>query len=533
MIVRGKGIEGMFPLYSLASLLPEGGQAFAAGLHPEMLRAWLDSLSKAPPEEAAAALKEQLKRLRNAHGFRIRLKMLDIMAGETRRIAGAFESDLNQARHPLSTALQRKVVIGNDLLKFNAKSYRAAADRLVGGWLSWGNGDLLRQTLASAMDLEHRRLVLAWRAYAPGSKSAWRNLHMLYRMARTAGQAAPDAADGRHSPRHLYVKTILLALAEPVQMAPGELERVRFYLDRYAGLVELQDLARPLGASDSREGCFLVRQNADGPGRSLQKWHNIDVQGGDLLLDCGPLLKKMRSQINALEHGVLPSKIGLPSVARRPQYIDLMKNLLALWSVPPWRRFHRQHFNPRIELAVGLDDLWSLLSGATLKRRRDDRSEPESAAHAIELSEWSVANESPTGFALQYLNGESSALSVGTLVGVRSPDRSTAHICLVRRLVSGDRRRAELGLQKYAPFAVPTTISWSGSAAANKPPARAIVLPRVPSLEGGAAVIVAPHVLRPGKRVPFVLDGRRLTFVAGAPIERSATHEIFSLTNPD
>ncbi len=523
----------MFPLYSLASLLPEGSQAFAAGLHPEMLRAWLDSLSKAPPEEAAAALKDQLKRLSAAHGFRVRLKMLDIMAGETRRITGAFEADLNKALHPLSTALQHKVVIGNDLLKYHGKSYRTAADRLRSGWLSWGNGDLLQQTLANAMDMEHRRLVLAYRAYAPGSKSAWRNLHMLYRMARAAGHGAPDAAESRNSPRHFYVKAILLALAEPVQMAPGELDRVRFYLDRYAGLAELQDLTRPLEASDSREGCFLIRQNAEGPGRSLQKWHNIEVQSGDLLLDCGPLLKKMRSQIDALEHGVLPSKIGLPSVARHPQYIDLMKNLLALWSVPPWRRFHRQHFKPRVELAVGLDDLWSLLSGVALKRRRDDRSEDESATHAVELSEWSVVNESPTGFALQYLNGESSALSVGSLVGVRSPDRSTAHICLVRRLVSGDRRRAELGLQKYAPFAVPTMISWSGSAAADRPPARAIVLPRVPTLDNEAAVIVAPHVLRPGKRVPFVLDGRKLTFVAGTPVERGATHEIFSLTNPD
>jgi hypothetical protein len=105
-------------------------------------------------------------------------------------------------------------------------------------------------------------------------------------------------------------------------------------------------------------------------------------------------------------------------------------------------------------------------------------------------------------------------------------------ISVCARLVSGDRRRAELGLQKYAPFAVPTLISWSGSAA-SRPPARAIVLPRVPALDNEAAVIVAPHVLRSGKRVPFVLDGRKLTFIAGTPIERSATHEIFSLTNPD
>ena len=259
---------------------------------------------------------------------------------------------------------------------------------------------------------------------------------------------------------------------------------------------------------------------------------NIPIQSGDQLLDRRPLLKKMRSQIDALEHGALPSKIGLPSVAHRPQDVDMMRNLLTLWSAPPSRRSHRQRFKPRVELAVGLDDLWSLLSGPARQRRRDDPAEPAAEAHAVELSQWSVTNESPTGFALQYLNGESSLLSVGALVGVRAQDKGQAHICLTRRLVSGDLRRAELGLQKFAPFAVPTMISWSGSAA-SKPPAKAIVMPRVPSLEGEAAVIVAPNVLRSGKRVPFVLDGQKTTRITGAPIERCAAYEIFSLDNPD
>ena len=121
------------------------------------------------------------------------------------------------------------------------------------------------------MDMERRRLVLAWRAYAAGSKSAWRNLHALHRIARAEGNAVADSDRIGDSPRHLYVKTLLLALAEPVQMAPGELDRVRFYLDRYAGLAELQDLTRSLRESDSREGCFLIQKNEDGPGRSLQK----------------------------------------------------------------------------------------------------------------------------------------------------------------------------------------------------------------------------------------------------------------------
>ncbi|MCZ7655890.1 MAG: hypothetical protein M5R42_18935 [Rhodocyclaceae bacterium] len=404
--------------------------------------------------------------------------------------------------------MQRKVVSGNDLLKYQAKCYRTVIDELKGSWLSRGKVDLLRRTLMHAMNMERRRLVLAWR----------RLCARLEISLAQSSRAAPHRAGRRQGfPRQgrqrRFAQPSLRqdAPAGPRRAGadgPGELDRVRFFLERYAGLAELMDYSRFSTQPDGREGCFLIRKDEAGPGRSLQKWHNLQIQNGDQLLDCGPLLKRMRSQIDALEHGALPSKIGLPSVAHRPQYVAMMKNLLTLWSEPPSRRSHRQNFLPRVELAVGLDVLWALLSGATHKRRRGDPAEPPADIGTVELSEWSVVNESPTGFALQYLNGESSVLSVGALVGVRSQDRSKTHICLARRLVSGNQRRAELGLQKFAPFAVPTMISWSGSAA-SKPRAKAVVLPRVPSLEGEAAVIVAPNVLRSGKRVPFVLDGQK------------------------
>lgn len=522
----------MFPLHTLASLLPEGGRALAAGLHPELLRAWLETLREKPPEQAATALRARLQRLAGTNGLQLRLTILDLMAGETLRLTAAFEARLDKARHPLSDEDRRAVVAGNALLKQHAACYHAVADRLQGGWIGRGRAGLLRHALVAAMEMERRRLILAYRAYAPGSPSAWRGLHRLYRLARAEGLAMPAAADA-DSPHRLYVKSLLLALAGPVQLAPGELDRVRFYLERHADLAELHPLTQARLGHTAREGAFLIRLNEDGPGRSLRKWHGLELHPGDLLLDCGPLLKKMRSQTDALEHGALPSRIGLPIVARRPQYLAMMKNLLAQWGDPPGRRFPRQHFRPRVELAVGLDDLWLLLSGAAPRRRRDDRGGAGGAVPPIALGEWTVANESPTGFALQYLSGDSGALAVGALVGVRSAERSQVQICRVRRLVSGERRRAELGLEKYAPFAVPTLIAWSGSAAASRPPARAIVLPRVPALGGRGAVIVAPQVLRTGKRVPFEMEGRRLTHVAGVPLERCGACEIFALNDPE
>ena len=515
-------------------LMPESAQSDGPALTPDELQKWVAALPQDKPLEAARALADVAERIRlREPSVRKRIRLYDLMHETAGQVMQVIEAKLGRASLPLSPLSEALLEQGNRLLREFGVGYTSIAIDVSGKWVGLGYARPLRNATLRGMQSHARRLMLCYRVYSEGSRTAWASMHQLYRIARDGGFVA-ETLDGRGVPiEQIYRRALLIAFADPARLAPGELDRVRFYLDRYAGLAELRDLTRFPGEAAPREGCFLIRHNEDGPGRSLQKWHNIEIRSGDLLLDCGPLLARMRSQIDALEHGVLPSKIGLPSVAHRPQYLAMMKNLQTQWSVPPWRRSQRQHFKPRVELAVGLDDLWSMLSGAALRRRRDDRAEADAAAHSVELSEWSVSNESPTGFALQYLNGESSALSAGTLVGVRSPDRSQVHICLVRRIVSGDARRTALGLQKYAPFAVPTLISWSGSAAATKPPARAIVMPRVPALDAGGAVIVEPNVLRSGKRVPFVLDGCRLTHVAGAPVERCKAYEIFTLSNPE
>lgn len=46
-------------------------------------------------------------------------------------------------------------------------------------------------------------------------------------------------------------------------------------------------------------------------------------------------------------------------------------------------------------------------------------------------------------------------------------------------------------------------------------------------------MIAAPQVLRSGKRVPYVEDGRSLTRLAGAPIERTATYDLLALGEAD
>jgi hypothetical protein len=512
-------------VFLLLSLLP-AGSGFGPGLNPEELHRWVDELLLAPPEKAAAELCAHLLRVRGTVNRHARLRMLDMLVEPCRKVTEVFEAELNRAHHPLSLARQRQVVTGNELLKLHAACYRKTAEELSGKWLGLGFSKVLPGAVAQAMDLERRRITLAFRAYSAGSGSAWKSLHQLYGTARRGGFAEQVVAAAADSPTGLFVKSLLLAFAEPARLGPGELDRVRFYLDRHAGLTELHHAPGTVRELADRDGCFLIRKQDDGPGHALRKRNSPEVADGDLVLDCGPLLKKLREQIDGIEHGVLPSKLGLPTVARRPHYIVLLRNLLALWSVPPQRRHPRQHFMPRIDLVAGFDDLWSFIAGPAFSRRNGDFLSAL-ASTSPGISEWTIANESPVGFALQHVSGAAGDLSVGALAGLRPKDRSVVHVCIVRRLVSGKQRPA-LGLQKLAPFAVPTMITLrrsTGEGAAS----RAIVLLNVPSLSGGAAVIVRPNLLQSGIRIPFRNGDQRLTGMTGAPIMRCPAYDIFAL----
>ncbi len=513
-------------MFVLFSLLPPG-VSFTAAPHPDELSAWLAALP-AEPKQTALLLKKQLYRIRGVVNTHARLKMLDQLLNTSNRVVSAFEADLIRARYPLSAELQRGVIVGNDLLKRHARAYTETVEKLSGKWIGVGLGHILRPALVQAMELEKRRLLLAFRAYTPGSRSAWKNLHQLYRIARKGGYAKTLQEGAADTPERTYIKALLMTFAEPARLTQQELERVRFYIERHAKhaqLIEAPGSAR----HDVPAGCFLVRQQDDADASSMRNRPSSNPTSGDLVLDCSLLISKLREQIDGLEHGILPSKLELPSIAKHPHYVAMLRSLLTLWSAPPQRRFSRQHFRPRIDLVAGFDDIWSFMTGRYFNRRQTDNLIVAAEA-TPQISEWSIANESPTGFALQYVSGDTGDIASGALIGLSPPTRGTVYICMVRRLVSREHNRVDLGLQKYAAAAVATRFTLQGDASGDKDQARAIVLPLVPSLDGKAAVIAPLGTLWPGKRVPFQLGEAQVTYVTGAAIEQHADYEIFALS---
>jgi len=495
---------------------------------PERFQAWLATLPAERPGVAAQALINELHRFRETNS-RSRLKLFEASLDSVHKLVREVERQLAKSALPLEQEMQLILIAANALLKTLAAGYAGIADEINHKWIGIGFAKPLRLAVLRAMEFQAMRLDLAYRVYARGSKSAWSELHRLHRIAHASGFALQKPTGLPHSAEQIYVNALLLDFAEPTKLAPGELERVRFYVERHAKFVQLEDALAARKKDKNAEGpeaCFLVKAKDSRAGRSLVRTGNTAIESGDLVLRCSRLLTKLQGQIGGREKGVEPARLGLPLAARQPQYVALMRNLHRLWSAPPMRRFSRQKFKPRVDLVVGLDALWTYLAGPANRRRTDD------LPVKIDTSEWAIGNESPGGFSLQYLAGNAAPVKVGEVVGLRPRDQSAIHLCLTRRVVTGDLQSLELGLQKLAPGGTPTMISVESSDKQGRKQVKAvrvIVLPKLPSTGEDPALIAPAQAIQPGVSVYLQQRNGPLRLSVGKPVEQSPSCEVFAL----
>jgi len=499
----------------------------------ERLQAWIEDLPFERPGLAARALVNELRHLRHPTNIRARLKLLEPTVEAAGRLTQEIGKVLSTTSLPMSPEMQQVFLGVNALLKTLATSYAQIADDIIGKWIGLGFTKPLQLATVRAMHFQALRLDLAYRVYARLSNSSWLELHRLYGIARAENFATLTPQGTGATAELIYINALLLAFAEPTKMAPGELDRVRFYVKRHAKYAEILDANSDPALRHNTVACFLIKPTEARAGRSLIRATQLPIAAGDLILRCTKLETKLQTQLNGIERGIEPAKLGLPLAARQSSYITVLRNLQNLWNAPPIRRFSRQNFKPRVDMVVGFDALWSFLIGPALRRRTADGHKTEESDSLIELSEWAIGNESPGGFSLQYIGGNACRVSVGELIGLRPREKATVHVCITRRVVSDDLQSLELGLQNLAPMAVPSVITVPESGKNGAAPVLrqvpVILLPRMPG-QGEIPAIIAPaQVLKRGMTIHVPKGKEQIAFKVATTLEQCASCEIFTL----
>lgn len=476
-------MKGRFPI-------PPLGSAFVSQrMDGDALQAWLESLPVGhKPADSAFRLADLAEHLRLPNmGQRKLERLVELIADRAGTILKALDTFLLHPPVPLTSAHEKAYQAADRLMAEMAVSQIAIAERAPLRWLGLRSGNEAKRRIERALQFSARRIVLAYRVGARPPSDSWLSLHALYRTICDLGIENQHQEEFSASPKHTYLRTLLLALAEPSKLTAGMFDHVMFYVERHADLAELSVLPvnalRTLG-----DGHFIVDVRRPLPAQSARRAAEASLHG-DWLLNCGPVLTQLSGQMAAVAAGVPPIKVGLPKAAEKPGYQQLLAYLAGSWGQPPTRRHTRNLFLPRADVMLGFPAIWLELG---LNVTPDELEKRADRSHS---GEWSIINESPLGYGLRFVSGTTGALFAGQLVGVRPHSGGPMLVGVLQRLHTGPRRSVEIGVEILAARPVRVTIPRDDDGMES---IQALLLARSAQLNNQLAMAAEPGRLRPG-----------------------------------
>ena len=402
-----------------------------------------------------------------------RTRLIDLLFEQAERIVMAQLPLLHDVTLPVSRKVRHRAGIIQEFLDALIQEYFSTISELFDS-LAPAPVRPPRETLRRIMTCVAWHIRISHLVASPSSVGIWQQLHAAYRASRRLGVAEMPGPDGEPTIQNSYLHVLLAAIAQPASFCPTELEFITEYIASCIRPVDI--LENP---PRDHKGIFWVALDRDFPAQAMTR----RLPPGDtfaLYFACDMVARDTREQLAALAKGAPASSLGLPDFADTPAGRGVLRRLGLLWGRPARRRFQRRHRSYRVSLCAGLEQLWQLI--------RDPETDGQ-------ISEWMVTNESPDGYSLMHMSGETSHLRVGDIVAVRPTGEHVTepihnwHVGIVRWAISENPEHIELGIQQLASGAIAAQIIRPVELQAGR--LSALILPEMLPLRTGQT-LVAP-----------------------------------------
>jgi hypothetical protein len=420
------------------------------------VRLWLDTLPPACPVEAARALLERVHRAnRTPLPADERLEFLQTIRPFAEMVADELARACSHATIPLGSEAREALDALRALAAELSIACRAAVEDNAGRLLAFSAKRRVPGLVVQGIDWLTASILASYRTYSPVLPDTWRSMHELYLYAEESGFAADDIDEevGR-SVRSAYCEALMLALADPYRLRPGETDALLpCAAAAMLGATLTRDAPRtPSGAH------FAVALDCDRPPRMTAAMASRSDR--IRILDANGVIDRLRARRAALRE----TPASRPEARAAAAEVALIEKLMGLWGDPPRRGFRRETSESTVAICIGLESVRHFIAneaahdaaqadaihrGITMPLLTVDDDAP--GAHPV--LEWEVVDEGAGG--LKVRRGHPlQVVSVGELVGVRMLGRPRWIVGVVRWMSSDDRGAIELGIQFIAPAAL-------------------------------------------------------------------------------
>lgn len=498
---------------------PQNGIAQPAEGSIKSILEWLAlAHGRSTPEDSEELLRQVLYLREAPVSTTQRVKLLDLLYAHTEEVVRIELPRLNELSLPISRKTRQRVRLILELLETLTQDY---FNTLAALYDPQGN------TLGSTPQTSLRRAMLsiAWQIRihhliaSPPRPGLWQQLHAAFRTARRLGVEHLDGPRETASIQRLYTNILLTAIAQPASFSSDELEFINTLVEQSGHSIALSEsMIEPL------DNAFWIDLDRDFPAHALvRRTPGSDIQ--PLYFSCADMARYVVETYRALAAGSTPTALSLPDFASTRAGQGVLKRLEKLWGHPAKRRFTRRRQSYRAHLCSGLDTLCRLLQ------------HPETDAS---LSEWMVTNESPDGFALMHMTGNTTQLRVGDIVAIQPQGELKSldkhwHVCIIRWAISENPEHVEVGLQLLASRAIVAQVAQPYKLGAER--VAALILPETPPLRTTQSLVVPPGLLTTSsRRIVLLIEQDNLAIreirTTGMD-EQTSSVEIFSVRPED
>jgi hypothetical protein len=390
---------------------------------PAKLGPWLDKAVKRDATAAARTIGDALaatNRIALSDARRLELANLywKVVAG----MWPALGREFSKAPHPLSGDALDAARVAITLATEIGIAYKRLLAREADKRLSLGGQKLMVALVRRALQASARVLVNSYVAYAPVPPQTWHDMHATYAFARSRNlhQVERGADDSTETADLVYLKSLLLALANPYGFHPGQIELVLRYLDDHAHAAKLTDVPP---VHRMAKAVAIVPVGHDFPPFSANKGGAVD--GTKLFLLTYDLAFTLQEQVRKLETGSDPPVGFRRDIAQRSRNLALLRRLLRQWAIPPARQFSRLPSRGRVVATAGFLNIWN---GSRVYEARLLGGHPDLPAPTT----CQILNQTPHGYALRQVAASPASLRINDLIALRPDGRKPMQIAIVR-----------------------------------------------------------------------------------------------------
>ncbi len=471
-------------------------------------RHWLENLPLLNPAEAVARMHKALSVM---GGTRLaaeqRLEILEIVHRTVETVSGQLIERRSGATLPLSKANQEATDLLASLHQAMVTGYSQVTEGFETQKLKKLNEGALALALQRTLLYLNEQCLESYRIYQPIETGMWQRIHQvvgcafMHKLARTP-QVGSDS--GEIDILDLYKRMLLVALANPYQLAPGLVDKAYLRTAEWTALVGLKKQTDEVTARCR----FVVDLAADAPASFIGR-DETEVAGGEcLVLDTSKLVIALYQHIRALErHAKCPEPVDQTAIERDES--QFLQQLIVHWGGKARRATSRTTPADNREVVVGLDSINFFLNGERVFEPSGvQRIKPVTGTFGYQQLQadrysldvdWICVDESRAGMQLTKQDAETTRIRVGELVAVRRAGTVNAWDVGVIRWVRNQRPNTiSFGMYKLAPVACAAAVQEDTPNCGYR---QSLILPRVTTQAGSYSMVTPRGLFNTGKEL--------------------------------